>query len=74
MFRLIVPVGKVGGIIGRKGELIKKLCDETKARVRVLDADLGIPDRIVSYFDFNFIKFVQFFFLGFSLFNVFFLV
>jgi len=74
VFRLIVPVGKVGGIIGRKGELIKKLCDETKARVRVLDADLGIPDRIVSYFDFNFIKFVQFFFLGFSLFNVFFLV
>lgn len=47
MFRLIVPVGKVGGIIGRKGDLIKKLCDETKARVRVLDADLGIPDRII---------------------------
>lgn len=47
VFRLIVPVGKVGGIIGRKGELIKKLCDETKARVRVLDADLGIPDRII---------------------------
>lgn len=56
VFRLIVPVGKVGGIIGRKGDLIKKLCDETKARVRVLDADLGIPDRIVSHFDFNFVR------------------
>jgi len=54
VFRLIVPVGKVGGIIGRKGDLIKKLCDETKARVRVLDADLGIPDRIVSDFGLNF--------------------
>ncbi|CAL5184563.1 unnamed protein product [Lathyrus oleraceus] len=47
VFRLIVPVGKVGSIIGRKGELIKKLCEETKARVRVLDADLGTPDRVI---------------------------
>lgn len=47
VFRLVVPVSKVGSIIGRKGELIKKLCDETKARVRVLDAPIGTPDRIV---------------------------
>ncbi|KAL5098189.1 hypothetical protein RYX36_002516 [Vicia faba] len=47
VFRLIVPVGKVGSIIGRKGELIKKLCEETKARVRVLDADLGTLDRVI---------------------------
>ncbi|KAK2449371.1 hypothetical protein P8452_13253 [Trifolium repens] len=47
VFRLIVPVAKVGGIIGRKGELIKKLCDETKARIRVLDASPGTPDRII---------------------------
>ncbi|XP_058723321.1 RNA-binding KH domain-containing protein PEPPER-like [Vicia villosa] len=47
VFRLIVPVGKVGSIIGRKGELIKKLCEETKARVRVLDADHGTPDRVI---------------------------
>ncbi|WJX28253.1 hypothetical protein P8452_16998 [Trifolium repens] len=47
VFRLIVPVARVGGIIGRKGELIKKLCDETKARVRVLDASPGTPDRII---------------------------
>lgn len=48
VFRLVVPVGKVGSIIGRKGDLIKKLCEETHARVRVLDAALGTPDRIVS--------------------------
>lgn len=48
VFRLIVPVLKVGGIIGRKGELIKKTCEETRARIRVLDAPLGTPDRIVS--------------------------
>ncbi|XP_065850787.1 RNA-binding KH domain-containing protein PEPPER [Euphorbia lathyris] len=47
VFRLIVPVVKVGSIIGRKGELIKKMCDETHARIRILEGPLGIPDRIV---------------------------
>ncbi|KAK6944590.1 K Homology domain, type 1 [Dillenia turbinata] len=47
VFRLIVPVVKVGSIIGRKGELIKKICDETHARIRVLDGAVGTQDRIV---------------------------
>ncbi|KAL8158754.1 hypothetical protein V2J09_000291 [Rumex salicifolius] len=47
VFRLIVPVAKVGSIIGRKGELIKKLCEETRARIRVLDGAVGTPDRVV---------------------------
>ncbi|XP_011077735.1 RNA-binding KH domain-containing protein PEPPER [Sesamum indicum] len=47
VFRLVVPVLKVGGIIGRKGDLIKKLVEETRARVRVLDGPLTSPDRIV---------------------------
>ncbi|KAL6519300.1 hypothetical protein OROGR_018620 [Orobanche gracilis] len=46
MFRLVVPVLKVGGIIGRKGDLVKKLVEETRARVRVLDGPLTSPDRI----------------------------
>ena len=48
VFRLIVPVSKVGSIIGRKGELVKKMCDETRARIRILEGPLGISDRIVS--------------------------
>ncbi|PKU81584.1 RNA-binding KH domain-containing protein PEPPER [Dendrobium catenatum] len=47
VFRLIVPVLKVGSIIGRKGELIKKLCEETRARVRILEGAIGTNDRIV---------------------------
>ncbi|KAK8615191.1 hypothetical protein V6N13_068972 [Hibiscus sabdariffa] len=47
VFRLIVPVTKVSSIIGRKGELIKKMCEETGARIRVLDGAVGTPDRIV---------------------------
>ncbi|KAK1420876.1 hypothetical protein QVD17_22807 [Tagetes erecta] len=47
VFRIIVPVLKVGSIIGRKGDIIKKMCEDTKARIRVLDAPVGTPDRIV---------------------------
>lgn len=48
VFRLIVPVLKVGSIIGRKGELIKKMCEESRARIRILEGALGTSDRIVS--------------------------
>ncbi|WOL09570.1 RNA-binding KH domain-containing protein PEPPER [Canna indica] len=47
VFRLIVPLLKVGSIIGRKGERIKKLCEETRARVRILEGPIGVNDRIV---------------------------
>ncbi|XP_009601130.1 RNA-binding KH domain-containing protein PEPPER-like [Nicotiana tomentosiformis] len=47
VFRLVVPVLKVGSIIGRKGELVKKMCEETRARIRVLEGPLGNADRIV---------------------------
>ncbi|XP_022842475.1 RNA-binding KH domain-containing protein PEPPER-like [Olea europaea var. sylvestris] len=47
VFRIVVPVLKVGGIIGRKGDLIKKLVEETRARVRILDGPVSSPDRIV---------------------------
>lgn len=50
VYRLIVPVLKVGSIIGRKGDAIKKLCEETRARVRVLDGPVASPDRIVCHF------------------------
>jgi polyribonucleotide nucleotidyltransferase len=43
-----VPVLKVGSIIGRRGDLIKKMCEETRARIRVLDGAVGTPDRVVS--------------------------
>lgn len=58
VFRLIVPVSKVGSIIGRKGELIKKMCEETRARIRVLDGAAASPDRIVKLF----LSFFLFFF------------
>lgn len=50
VFRLVVPVLKVGSIIGRKGDIIKKLVEETRARIRVLDGPITSSDRIVSPF------------------------
>ncbi|OIT40551.1 flowering locus k -likey domain [Nicotiana attenuata] len=45
VFRMLVPSKKVGGIIGRKGEYIKKTCEETKARIKVLDGLPGSTER-----------------------------
>lgn len=47
VFRLLVPVQKVGGIIGRKGEYIKKTCEETRARIKILDGPPGTTERTV---------------------------
>jgi poly(rC)-binding protein 2/3/4 len=47
VFRMLIPVQKVGGIIGRKGEFIKKMCEETKARIKILDGPHGSIERTV---------------------------
>lgn len=50
VFRLVVPVQKVGGIIGRKGEFVKKMCEETRARIKILEGVPGTSERIVCFF------------------------
>ncbi|XP_021744093.1 RNA-binding KH domain-containing protein PEPPER-like [Chenopodium quinoa] len=47
VFRLIIPAPQVGSVIGRKGEFVKKMCDETRARIRILEAPVGTADRVV---------------------------
>ncbi|KAL6009731.1 hypothetical protein ACLOJK_000160 [Asimina triloba] len=54
VFRILVPAQKVGGIIGRKGEFIKKICEESKARIKILDGPPGISERAVSVFCLHF--------------------
>lgn len=61
VFRAIVPVLKVGCIIGRKGDIIKKICEDTKARIRVLEPPLPTPHRIVTFsYPFTYICFCIF--------------
>ncbi|KAK6915392.1 K Homology domain, type 1, partial [Dillenia turbinata] len=47
VFRMLVPVQKVGSIIGRKGEYIKKMTEETRARIKILDGPPGTAERAV---------------------------
>lgn len=49
VFRILVPWQKVGGLIGRKGEFIKKMCEESRARIKILDGPPGSPVRAVSH-------------------------
>lgn len=53
VFRLVVPVQKVGGIIGRKGEFVKKMCEETRSRIKILEGVPGTAERIVSSLLYN---------------------
>ncbi|VAI13292.1 unnamed protein product [Triticum turgidum subsp. durum] len=48
VFRVLVSAQKVGALIGRKGEFIKRMCDESKARIKILDGPPGVPERAVS--------------------------
>jgi poly(rC)-binding protein 2/3/4 len=48
VFRILVPVSKVGAVIGRKGDFIKKMIEESKARIKVLEGPQGAPERAVS--------------------------
>lgn len=50
VFRILVPAEKIGGIIGRKGEFIKKMCEESRARIKILDGPPGFPEKVVSCF------------------------
>ncbi|XP_074320677.1 flowering locus K homology domain-like [Silene latifolia] len=47
VFRMLVPGQKVGNIMGRKGEYIKKIVEETRARIKVLDGPPGSQERAV---------------------------
>ncbi|CAI9293734.1 unnamed protein product [Lactuca saligna] len=48
LFRVIVPALKAKSITGRNGNLIKKMCEETKAHIIVLEGPVWHPDRIVE--------------------------
>lgn len=50
VFRMLVPIQKVGSIIGRKGEYIKKINEETRARIKILDGPPGTLVRAVSFY------------------------
>ncbi|CAL9194583.1 unnamed protein product [Musa hybrid cultivar] len=47
VFRILIPAHKVGSLIGRKGEFIKRMCEESRARIKILEGPPGVPERAV---------------------------
>ena len=69
-FRLQIPNSVVGSIIGKSGEIIKSIRDQSGARVIIADSQPG-EDRDVTIKVFSFFFFLFFFFF-FSFFFLFF--
>ncbi|KAL6883624.1 hypothetical protein ACP4OV_011038 [Aristida adscensionis] len=50
VFRMLIPAHKVGAVIGHKGERVRRLCEETKACIRVIGGHLCAAERAVMVF------------------------
>ncbi|KAE8720962.1 Alba DNA/RNA-binding protein [Hibiscus syriacus] len=48
VFRMLVPAQKVGCIIGHKGELIKNITEETRARIKIIGGPPGTIEKAES--------------------------
>lgn len=48
VFRMLIPSHKVGAIIGHKCERVRRLCEETKACVRIIGGQLCVAEQAVS--------------------------
>lgn len=48
VFRMLIPSHKVGAIIGHKGERVRRLCEETKACVRIIGGHICAAEQAVS--------------------------
>ncbi|AQK65446.1 Flowering locus K homology domain [Zea mays] len=50
VFRMLIPAQKVGAIIGHKGERVRRLCEETRACVRIIGGHLCAAEQAVIIF------------------------
>uniref|UniRef100_A0A7N0RGE8 K Homology domain-containing protein n=1 Tax=Kalanchoe fedtschenkoi TaxID=63787 RepID=A0A7N0RGE8_KALFE len=50
VYRYICPTRKIGSIIGRGGDIVKQLRNETKAKIRIGDTIQGCDDRVVTIY------------------------
>jgi predicted RNA-binding protein YlqC (UPF0109 family) len=46
-FRLLCHASRIGGVIGKSGTVIKNLQQSTAAKIRIEDAPLDLPDRVI---------------------------
>lgn len=53
LYRILCPVKKIGSVLGRGGDIVKALREETKAKIRVADAIPGADERVIIIFNFQ---------------------
>lgn len=50
VYRILCPIKKIGSVIGRGGDIIKRLRDETHSKIKVDDPIPGTDERVVIIF------------------------
>ncbi|KAF8722553.1 hypothetical protein HU200_022381 [Digitaria exilis] len=53
IYRILCPVKKIGSILGRGGDIVKALREETKAKIRVADSIPGADERVIIIFNYQ---------------------
>lgn len=52
LYRILCPVQKMGSILGKGGEIVRAIRDETGAKIRAADAIPGAEERVVIVFNY----------------------
>lgn len=53
IYRILCPVKKIGSVLGRGGNIVKALREETKAKIRVADSIPGADERVIIIFNYQ---------------------
>ncbi|CAH8345804.1 unnamed protein product [Eruca vesicaria subsp. sativa] len=50
IYRILCPVGLIGGVIGKSGKVINAIRDSTKAKIKVFDQLPGSTQRVITIY------------------------
>nr|XP_043630629.1 KH domain-containing protein HEN4 [Erigeron canadensis] len=50
VYRYLCPLGKIGSIIGRGGDIVKQMREDTRAKIRINEAVPGCDERVVMIY------------------------
>ncbi|XP_062200340.1 KH domain-containing protein At4g18375-like isoform X2 [Phragmites australis] len=53
IYRILCSVKKIGSVLGRGGDIVKALREETKAKIRVADSIPGADERVIIIFNYQ---------------------
>ncbi|PKA61452.1 KH domain-containing protein [Apostasia shenzhenica] len=52
IYRILCPAKKIGSVLGKGGEIVNALREETRAKIRVADSIPGADERVVIIFNY----------------------